>query len=200
MIQYNVPTIYTHLAIAKRYMERNAVQNAGDVYDGSVMPDIEKDKEKSHYGGSRTESGDIVQRNAEKIGLKKFLEQNSDDNDLNNGMFLHLYADWVYYNEMLPKEKIRKMTWQEYTRDLVFTFGFYDKVVATRYDLNFECTKFAFNLKERYDFFAKIDKEAEQWNLTPIYSYRELEDFIESVAKVNLADVKARVLRGEYDC
>ena len=97
-----MPSQITHLAVAKRYLEKHP-QTITDVqafYDGSVLPDLDPNKAVSHCG-TRAEKNDIVKRNAEKVNPTKFVATHDMSDDLNRGQWLHLYVDYQYYNVFL---------------------------------------------------------------------------------------------------
>ena len=72
--------IYTHLAIAKRYIEKNPDKFPDDhskriFYGGNIWLDLTPDKEQTHCG-NRSESKDLIKRHREKVNLERFLSTN----------------------------------------------------------------------------------------------------------------------------
>ena len=57
---------------------------------GSVLPDLTKDKSKTHYGKSPAYTN-----------FKKFLLFNDLSTELNKGEFVHLITDYLFYNHYL---------------------------------------------------------------------------------------------------
>lgn len=95
-----MPGYVIHVAIAQEYMRKhnNKKENYQEFVKGVIMPDLIRPKSESHYGESPAYTN-----------LKKFLNNNSIDNSLNRGKFLHLIADYLFYNfylENFSKEYI----------------------------------------------------------------------------------------------
>lgn len=97
-----MPSLITHLTIAKRYLEKHpeTIRDRQAFIDGNVLPDLTPNKEVSHCG-LRMEKHDIVKRNAEKVNPAKFAATHDLDDDLNKGQYLHLLVDYQYYNVFL---------------------------------------------------------------------------------------------------
>lgn len=90
-----MPGYVIHLAVAQEYLRKNNKKKTDDFMLGSVEPDFTTDKSKTHYGKSPAYTN-----------LKKYLESNKIDNDFNQGYFLHLVTDYLFYNYYL--DEIRK--------------------------------------------------------------------------------------------
>ena len=89
-----MPGYVIHVAIAQEYMRKhkNKKENYHEFVEGVIMPDLIRPKSESHYGITPAYTN-----------LKKFLDNNSLDNSLNRGKFLHLIADYLFYNFYLEK-------------------------------------------------------------------------------------------------
>ena len=90
-----MPGYVIHLAVTQEYLRKNNKKKTDDFMLGSVEPDFTTDKSKTHYGKSPAYTN-----------LKKYLESNKIDNDFNQGYFLHLVTDYLFYNYYL--DEIRK--------------------------------------------------------------------------------------------
>ena len=77
-----------HLAIGKRYLEKNKIENEKDFLLGVIDPDLAQDKRKSHYTGS-TDTTNLEYFLSEKVLLNRYLETNNIDNNYDLGIFLH---------------------------------------------------------------------------------------------------------------
>ena len=187
-----VATIITHLAIAKRYLENNPgfVDDVKSFYDGNILPDLAPDKEVSHYGNRQLVDGDIVARNVNKIGIKKFLKENPLDSDLNKGRLLHLYTDLEYYKTLIPNDYVKTLTWNEYRKDIIYTWWLDKQKSHDKYAGLFDKTSYAGELKDMYRRFHESDANEFQNNpATALYTEAELEQFIERIAKVDLFSI-----------
>lgn len=88
-----MPGFVIHTAIGQEYFKKHKkLENYDEFIKGNLQPDLIKDKSKSHYGKSPAYTN-----------LKEFLNDNKIDNSLNKGMFLHLIADYLFYNHYLNK-------------------------------------------------------------------------------------------------
>lgn len=88
-----MPGFVIHTAIGHEYLKKHKkVENNDEFIMGNIQPDLIKDKSKSHYGKSPAYTN-----------LKGFLNDNKIDNSLNRGKFLHLIADYLFYNHYLDR-------------------------------------------------------------------------------------------------
>lgn len=86
-----MPGLVIHLAIAKRFLEKNKKYNKELFIKGTIEPDLLKEKlgkEKTHYGVD-----------GKTTNPRKFLLDHKIDNGYNAGYLLHLIADKVFYNK-----------------------------------------------------------------------------------------------------
>lgn len=89
-----MPGYIIHIAIAKEYTKKHKGENENikEFIDGTIQPDLVKPKSESHYGKSPAYTN-----------LKKYLENNKIDDSFKRGEFLHLIADYLFYNFYLDK-------------------------------------------------------------------------------------------------
>lgn len=86
-----MPGYVIHLAVGNVYSQNNKIQNITNFEKGIIAPDLAPDKIKSHYGQHSSEPA-----------LNKYIQING--NNLNNyqeGYFLHLVTDYLFYNKFL---------------------------------------------------------------------------------------------------
>ena len=169
-----------HLAIAKRYLEKGGkVDNQRDFFDASILPDIAMDKVKSHYR-KNDDKVCMINRANGKVDLDKFLRTHILDNDLNRGVYLHLYADSCYYKN-LPVEYLKNATAEDFLRDNFYTFSFYEDFVAKKYNVSLDLTIYKraieIIMKEKKDF----KKDAKL-----LLTESEIIDFIETVSSIKI--------------
>lgn len=102
-----MPGFVIHIAIGNEYLRKhNILENKDDFIQGNIQPDLAKDKTKTHYGKSPTYTN-----------LKEFLKYNELNSPLNRGIFLHLIADYLFYNYYLkdvPREGTREILHSDY--------------------------------------------------------------------------------------
>ncbi|MBO4726038.1 MAG: hypothetical protein J5598_00365 [Clostridia bacterium] len=84
-----MPSQMTHLAIAKRYLEKHPqiIKDVQRFLDGNVLPDLNPDKAVSHCG-DRSEKYDILKHNRKKVNPIKFMATHDMRDDLNKGQYL----------------------------------------------------------------------------------------------------------------
>ena len=179
-------SLIMHLAVAKRYLEENKgkVKDERAFYDGNILPDFDPDKENSHYG-KRTEANDLIKRHREKVGLDKFLQSNKLDTDKNLGRFLHLYTDWVYYNELLSHDYLRTVDMAQFPKDNIYTVFVYDKYVQEKYGVHYGLTSMEKEINEAFEKWNAYDEKRWGKNFTGeiLFTREQLDDFIEQVVQ-----------------
>ena len=85
-----MPGYVIHIAIAQQYLKKHKLNYSKEFIRGSIMPDLTRDKSKSHYGKSPAYTN-----------LKSFLLENDLNSDMEKGKFLHLITDYLFYNHYL---------------------------------------------------------------------------------------------------
>lgn len=89
-----MPGYVIHLAVGKEYAKNNEIKNIEEFEKGIIAPDLisKDDKHKSHYGP-----------NSSKPDLNNYLELNGILASYNEGYFLHLLTDYLFYNKFLKE-------------------------------------------------------------------------------------------------
>lgn len=87
-----MPGYVIHLAIGKIYAQNNQINNLKDFERGIIGPDMSKNKAKSHFGPYSSQPG-----------LNEFLKINGISNSYDEGYFLHLVTDYLFYNRFLDR-------------------------------------------------------------------------------------------------
>ncbi|MBP3802170.1 MAG: hypothetical protein J6I85_09200 [Clostridia bacterium] len=94
-----MPGYVIHVAIAQEYLKKHSKnEDKTKFIEGNIYPDLIKPKSQSHYGKSPAYTS-----------LEGFLNNNTIDNSLDRGKFLHLIADYLFYNhylDYLDKEEL----------------------------------------------------------------------------------------------
>lgn len=85
-----MPGYVIHLAIAQEYLKKHKKEYSKDFIKGNIFPDFTDDKSKTHYGKSPAYTS-----------LEKYLSQNNLETDFDKGYFMHLVADYLFYNKYL---------------------------------------------------------------------------------------------------
>ena len=88
-----MPGYVMHIAIGQEYAKKhNSIENYDEFIKGNILPDLSKEKSETHYGKSPAFTS-----------LKEFLKNNEINTSLNQGIFLHLIADYLFYNHYLDR-------------------------------------------------------------------------------------------------
>lgn len=85
-----MPGYIIHVAVGKIYAQNNEIEDLQSFYRGIIDPDMTDDKSKTHYGPISSESG-----------LNKYIEQNEIKTSYQEGYFLHLVTDYIFYRKFL---------------------------------------------------------------------------------------------------
>lgn len=87
-----MPGYIVHIAIGQEYLRKHRMRYSEEFIKGTIAPDLTDDKSKTHYGKSPAYTN-----------LKNFLSENKIDTEYMQGYFLHLIADYLFYNKYLDK-------------------------------------------------------------------------------------------------
>lgn len=85
-----MPGYIIHLAVGKIYSKNNKIEDIKNFEKGIVEPDMAENKSESHYGP-----------NSSHPDLNRFIKINGISNSYNEGYFLHLVTDYLFYNKFL---------------------------------------------------------------------------------------------------
>lgn len=111
-----MPGYTIHLAVGKIYSKNNKIKNIENFIKGIIAPDQADDKKISHYGPCSS-----------KPNLQKYINENELSNSFNEGYFLHLLTDELFYNKYLKKwdrsiyddyDKLNKKIIEKYEIDI----------------------------------------------------------------------------------
>ncbi len=149
-----MPGYMIHLAVGSVYLQKNKIEDIESFNKGIIAPDRIPDKTKSHYGP-----------NSSNPGLNNFVELNGISSNYNEGYFLHLLTDYLFYNKFLKR---------------------WDSNIYNDYDKSNE------KIKEKYKII--IPKEIEdivhfRTGRLEVLNEEELYRFIECVGKINVREI-----------
>ncbi len=178
-----------HLAVAKRYCEKNSILNISDFFKGTVDPDLVENKDTTHYTGVR-DTGYLVDYLKNKINLYKYLKENTINSDYDKGFFLHLIVDYIFFTDFFDKSYINNISYNDFIKDLYYSYDIVNNVLLYKYKIDKKL------LNEKV--IAKIDsdrKEKQQINKNckNILEIKKLDAFIERVSNINLELYKDKI-------
>lgn len=146
-----MPGYTIHLAVGKVYQQNNEIIDVESFEKGIIAPDLSKDKGKSHYG-----------EYSSNPDLDRYLRERNITNEFDEGYFLHLVTDYLFYNKYLKK-------WDK------FIYDDYDKLnnkLIEKYRITIP--------KELLDVVKTKDGELTVLNEADIYK------FIDAVGRINV--------------
>lgn len=193
-----MPGFNIHLAIGKRYIEKqknkkDVIKNENSFYNGLVAPDLVNDKKISHYT-TETNKNNLEKYLLGKVRLDLYLKENKVETDFEKGVFLHLFTDYLFFNEFFKKEYIKNITYQDFVRDLYYSYEKTNDYLNKKYNIDFSI--FGDRL------IKNIEKNKKEKNLKEdmknrklIFSEKDLDEFIEKVSSINIDEVVMRLIR-----
>lgn len=157
-----MPGYLIHLAVGKVYLKNNKIKDKKSFEKGIIEPDRIEDKVKSHYGLCSSQPN-----------LNTFVKTNGLTSSYEEGYFLHLVTDYLFYNKFIKR---------------------WDASIYEDYD------KLNEKIKNRYE--IEIPKEIQEivqfkTGKLSLLKEEELYKFIDSVGKINLRQM---ILQQEWDC
>ena len=180
-----MPSQITHLAIAKRYLEKHprTIKDVQRFLDGNVLPDLALNKELAHCG-DRSEKYDILKHNREKVNPNKFMATHDMRDDLNKGQYLHLYVDHKYYNEFLL-DYFKNTSGDQVSTDMYETTRRDDAYLRRKYEVSYCDTTVGRELQminDAWDIenYKKRRQSDSRFNFP--YDFAALSKFIENMA------------------
>ncbi|MBQ6841145.1 MAG: hypothetical protein IJO63_03420 [Bacilli bacterium] len=123
-----------HLAIAKKYLEKNTFLNYKNVIDGTLYPDTVDDNGKSHYTDINRGS-DNVSHVRGKVNLYKFLAEHESLSDFELGWFLHLVTDYLFFEECFTTEYLLNNSYESFCKDLYFAYDCLNTYIPEKYHI-----------------------------------------------------------------
>jgi hypothetical protein len=188
----NLASFSIHLAIAKRYSEKNDIKNLNLFYKGTVDPDLVEDKKQSHYTGTR-EKENILIYWQQKVNLQQFLLKKDIESDYQKGIFLHLITDYLFFNDFFDKNYIKKTSYNSFIQDLYYSYDKSNKYLSEKYKLDIREFEEQLNNNIKRDKFEKQIYINEN-NLTNLFEQEVLDNFIERVSNINLENYREKIL------
>lgn len=149
-----MPGYVIHLAVGKVYSKENNIDNIESFEKGIIAPDLVKDKRKSHYGPSSSNPD-----------LNGYLRARRIRNAFDEGYFLHLVTDYLFYNKFLN-------SWNEHIYD---DYDRLNERIIKKYNIVIP--------KELVEVVKTKDGELE------LLSEEEIYRFIDIVGKINIRKI-----------
>jgi len=113
-----MPGFVIHIAIAQEYLKKHHIPFSEDFILGSISPDFSDEKSKTHYGKSPAYTN-----------LGNYLKEITPNTDFEQGYFLHLVTDYLFYNYYL--ETFRKP-------QIYYDYDFTNEFLIKKYNVNLQ--------------------------------------------------------------
>lgn len=156
-----MPGYVIHIAIANEYLRKHKnSEDKKEFIKGVIYPDSVDNKSLTHYG-----------KNSSHTNLYDFLCKNNIDNSFYRGYFLHLYTDYLFYNELVKNPT--KAIYNDYDILNEFLIEKYKVVVPDKVK---DIIK-----KPKHMHFKYLSEDI-------------IIDFIDKVSEKNLNDVRTEIL------
>lgn len=184
-----MPSFNIHLAVGKRYYEKN--NNINDLelfYRGLLAPDLVKEKggkAKTHYTGFN-DNKDLVKYLREKVLIDEVIKKESIDSDYQKGVFLHLLTDYLFFNDFFSLNYLENISYNNFVKDLYYSYEVSNEWLIKDYNINFFEFSFLEELNENIKNAKKernIDDNEVRKDILP---KDKLNLFIESVSSIDL--------------
>ncbi len=182
-----------HLAVAKRYVEKNNINNKVNIYKGVIDPDLADDKNISHYT-DRDEIDTFEESKALSAGLYNFLKSNDIETDYNKGLFIHLITDYLFFNTFLDKEYVSSAKFEDFGKDLYYSYDKSNKYLEDKYNISS-----IFNNEDLKSYQLKIedDYKPTKGEHRLLIDENKIYEFIEFVSDINLEKYKSKILENK---
>lgn len=181
-----MPSFQIHLAIAKRYIEKHEIGEKEAFIQGSVAPDFVRPKEISHYTIG-IPNNNLLENLTNKVDIKRYLKENKISTTYDQGVFLHLLTDRIFYTEFFDKEFIQNTTQQEFSEDLYTSYGKINNYLAKKYQIE-DIPKQLLERIENYIERSKKEQKVTAKTGKDILPLEKIEAFIEKMSSINLKD------------
>lgn len=187
-----MPSFVMHEIIAKEYIRKNEntknrVQDRDEFINGNLAPDKAPDKFKSHH--TISENFDYIPEHlVNKVSLLGFLKENEIDNDFNKGQFLHLLADFLFYNAFLDRDYLENRNFSDFQPDLYYSYDLADFYLRKVFDVDYSP-----RLKSLDEVLKRKDERIN------IIEPKKLLVFIKLVSELDLEECKGLILEVDKD-
>lgn len=120
-----------HLAVAKKYIGN---RNKERVFAGALYPDTVLNKDESHYT-DKNRGTDNVSHLKGKVNLYAFLEEHDLDDDFELGWFIHLFTDYLFFEECFDKEYLMRTSYEDFRKDLYYSYDHLGQYLKEKYGI-----------------------------------------------------------------
>jgi hypothetical protein len=205
MVKLGVPNFLTHLAVAKRYVEKHDLKgdDACEFFDGNVYPDLKDSgerKEDAHYNkrlpANSVEEIPFERFCRDRIDFPKFFAANRVETPFEKGVLLHLIVDNECYPAVLDLRKLYDLMKSGFHPRAIITASFngVNEYLKRKYKIDFGMTSVETEIKSCLEKWEKRRTgDVPQVNLlNSAAEIGKLDGFIERVSDIDLDKIAVR--------
>ena len=170
-----------HLAVAKTYLKQHPNLNQEKVLAGTLYTDSIKDKERLHYS-EKDRGPNLVTLLKTKVNLYRFLLDHEHRTDFEEGWFLHLVTDYLFFEECFTKEYLSSHRFPEFHKDLYDAYDCLSQYITEKYHLT----------KEDYQAYPNLYFPTHPYQPC-LFTKEQIDAFIARVASISLEDYSKKV-------
>lgn len=194
-----MPTYFTHLAVAKRYAEKNNLtgNDAKEFFLGNVAVDLYSDgseihKRARHYYKPEPHTRTVENLFKNRVDFDKYFANNKVQTQFERGYLMHLIVDNFCYHEVLDLQRFISENKKGIRGRgiIVKSFDSVDAHLQKRYNLDYNMAGVKREILECLDKWAKrnaaqgIHSELNLFDTKA--AVKKLDDFIEKISSVDL--------------
>ena len=163
-----------HLAIAKKFFEKNNISNYEKFIAGNLYPDASDNKDQTHYT-DMNRGNDNISHVQGKVNLYSFLEDRNELDDFELGWFLHLVTDYLFFEECFSKQYLLENSYKKFCEDLYFAYNCLNTYISDKYNIS----------KEDYNSYPSEYHPGSEYK-NCILTKEMIDKFIERVSSINI--------------
>ena len=163
-----------HLAVAKKYFQKNNILNYEKFIAGSLYPDASDNKDQTHYTDSNR-GNDNISHVRSKVNLYSFLKERKELDDFELGWFLHLVTDYLFFEECFSAQYLLENSYKKFCEDLYFAYNCLSSYISDKYNIT----------KDDYNSYPSEYYPGSEYK-DCILTKGMIDEFIERVSSINI--------------
>ena len=178
-----------HLAIAKKYLEKNPGIDSASFLSGTIYPDAMRDNKAITHYTIKVSTDSLKKHLINKVNLYNFLQDHKNMNSFELGWFLHLVGDYIFFTECFDEEYIDKVDYKDFCHALYYSYDCTNKYLWGKYSLTMDdLTEYP---GEYYPGFPEYRK--------CILTIEQVENFIDKVSSIDINKYIEKILKTGYN-
>ncbi|MBQ8425396.1 MAG: hypothetical protein IJX17_05190 [Clostridia bacterium] len=179
-----------HLAVANKYLENFEVEDKMAFFRGVIAPDLTNKKSISHFTENQSKDNAFTYF-ATKVNLVKYLNASYDESSFQEGYFLHLVTDYLFFNKYFEKDYLENYNTEKFLSDIYNSYDEVNSYVEKKYSVNYYdfYDEISNNINSKKKFINEDDKI--KTNLLP---EDKIDEFINYVSKIDLKNYRLKLL------